>query len=159
LFVWDKIRHNMGHYNSVRCELLYICTRGSCRPDNLQLIDSVQSIERGKHSEKPVEFYDIIETLYTHGRKLEMFARKRRDGWDAWGHVAEISQDGHGDEAPPAPDVAESVKAVVEQIPAVRRDLDAYDARLDMDRSVKWAYQRIRDRVARGGRGWGGYGP
>jgi N6-adenosine-specific RNA methylase IME4 len=90
LFVWDKIKHNMGHYNSVRCELLLICTRGSCHPDTQQLIDNVQSIERGKHSAKPAEFYDIIETLYTHGRKLEVFARKRRDGWDAWGHVAEI---------------------------------------------------------------------
>jgi N6-adenosine-specific RNA methylase IME4 len=32
-FVWDKIKHNMGHYNSVRHELLLICTRGSCQPD------------------------------------------------------------------------------------------------------------------------------
>jgi hypothetical protein len=26
-FVWDKIRHNFGHYNSVRHELLLVCTR------------------------------------------------------------------------------------------------------------------------------------
>lgn len=91
-FIWDKIKHNMGHYNSVRHELLYVCTRGSCEPDKQQLFDSVQSIERGKHSEKPVKFYDIIETLYTHGRKLEMFARGRREGWDVYGHVAEIAE-------------------------------------------------------------------
>lgn|SRR5262245_35726865 len=91
-FVWDKIKHNMGHYNSVRHELLLICTRGSCHPDSQQLIDSVQSIERGKHSEKPVEFYDIIETLYTHGRKLEIYARNRRDGWDVYGHIAELEK-------------------------------------------------------------------
>jgi N6-adenosine-specific RNA methylase IME4 len=90
-FVWDKIKHNMGHYNSVRHEFLLICTRGSCEPDKQQLYDSVQSIERGKHSAKPVEFYDIIETLYTHGRRLEMFGRARRDGWDLYGHVAEIA--------------------------------------------------------------------
>jgi hypothetical protein len=29
-FIWDKIKHNMGHYNSVRHELLLVCTRGSC---------------------------------------------------------------------------------------------------------------------------------
>jgi N6-adenosine-specific RNA methylase IME4 len=116
-FVWDKIKHNMGHYNSVRHELLLICTRGSCHPDSQQLFDSVQSIERGKHSEKPAEFYDIIETLYTHGRKLEVFARRRRDGWDAWGHVAEIS------EASPPPS-AEDIAAVVEQMPRVRDELD-----------------------------------
>jgi N6-adenosine-specific RNA methylase IME4 len=91
-FVWDKIKHNMGHYNSVRHELLLICTRGSCEPDKQQLFDSVQCIERGNHSEKPVEFYDIIETIYTHGRKLEMFARAKRDGWDVYGHMAECKE-------------------------------------------------------------------
>jgi N6-adenosine-specific RNA methylase IME4 len=91
-FVWDKIKHNMGHYNSVRHEFLLICTRGSCQPDKQQLFDSVQSIERSKHSEKPAEFYDIIETLYTHGRKLEIFARARRDGWDVYGHVAHMHE-------------------------------------------------------------------
>jgi N6-adenosine-specific RNA methylase IME4 len=91
-FVWDKIKHNMGHYNSVRHEFLLVCTRGACQPDKQQLFDSVQSIERGKHSSKPVEFYDIIETIYTHGRRLEMFARDRRDGWDVYGHVAEMPE-------------------------------------------------------------------
>jgi N6-adenosine-specific RNA methylase IME4/predicted transcriptional regulator len=92
-FIWDKIKHNMGHYNSVRHELLLICTRGSCQPDVKTLIDSVQSIERSnKHSQKPVEFYDIIETIYTHGRRLEMFSRERREGWEAYGHIAEIQE-------------------------------------------------------------------
>jgi N6-adenosine-specific RNA methylase IME4 len=79
-----------GHYNSVRHELLLICTRGSSQPDQRQLFDSVQSIERGRHSAKPVKFYDIIETLYTHGRKLEMYGRARREGWDVYGHMAEL---------------------------------------------------------------------
>jgi N6-adenosine-specific RNA methylase IME4 len=86
-FVWDKVKHVMGHYNSVRHELLLICTRGSCKPDIPTLIDSVQVIERAeKHSEKPKEFYRIIEGMYDHGRKLELFARHARDGWDADGN-------------------------------------------------------------------------
>jgi N6-adenosine-specific RNA methylase IME4 len=89
-FVWDKIKHNVGHYNSVRHELLLICTRGSCLPDTKELIDSVQNIERGEHSEKPVEFFDIIETLYTRGRRLQMYGRKHRPGWDTHGHLAEL---------------------------------------------------------------------
>jgi N6-adenosine-specific RNA methylase IME4 len=89
-FVWDKIKHNMGHYNSVRHEHLLICTRGSCTPDVKKLFDSVQSFERSKHSQKPAEFYDIIETLYTHGRKLEIFARSKREGWEVYGHRAEL---------------------------------------------------------------------
>lgn len=86
-FVWDKIRHNFGHYNSVRHELLLICTRGSCLPDVKELIDSVQSIERTeRHSEKPAEFRTIIETLYPKGRRLELFARGKHPGWDTWGN-------------------------------------------------------------------------
>lgn len=86
-FIWDKIKHNMGHYNSVRHELLLIATKGSCMPDNVQLFDSVQSIERtDRHSEKPEEFRKIIETLYTYGNKLEMFARKQVEGWEVFGN-------------------------------------------------------------------------
>jgi site-specific DNA-methyltransferase (adenine-specific) len=85
-FVWDKIKHNMGHYNSVRHEFLLVCTRGSCTPDVNKLFDSVQSIERKKHSEKPEEFREIIETLYPHGKRLELFARTKHVGWDAYGN-------------------------------------------------------------------------
>ena len=85
-FIWDKIKHNMGHYNSVRHELLLICVKGSCTPDNPKLFDSVQSIERSKeHSEKPEEFREIIATLYPNGRRLEMFARKKSKGWEVYG--------------------------------------------------------------------------
>jgi N6-adenosine-specific RNA methylase IME4 len=89
-FVWDKIKHNMGHYNSVRHELLLLCTRGSCPLDNKQLFDSVQNIERTEHSAKPAEFFDIIETIYTRGRRLQVFSRQHRDGWDDYGHIAEL---------------------------------------------------------------------
>jgi len=86
-FVWDKVHHNMGFYNSVRAELLLICTRGSCLPDTGKLIDSVQTIDRsGKHSEKPREFYEIIDSMYDHGRKLELFARCHRVNWDCAGN-------------------------------------------------------------------------
>lgn len=86
-FVWDKIKHNMGHYNSVRHEFLLVCTRGSCTPDEKTLIDSVQSIERtNKHSEKPEEFRRIIETIYNHGSKLELFARQNHEGWFIYGN-------------------------------------------------------------------------
>ena len=86
-FVWDKVRHNFGHYNSVRHELLLVCTRGSCTPDNLKLYDSVQTIERSDtHSEKPGEFRDMIEELYEYGGRIELFARVNTDGWEAWGN-------------------------------------------------------------------------
>ena len=85
-FVWNKIKHNFGYYNSVRHELLLVCTKGSCLPDNAKLFNSVQSIERKEHSEKPEEFREIIETLYTKGKKIELFSRKQTEGWSSWGN-------------------------------------------------------------------------
>jgi len=85
-FIWDKVKHNMGHYNSVRHEFLLVCTRGSCLPDTKKLIDSVQSIERTTHSTKPEEFRKIIEELYPHGKRLEMFARRKVANWDVFGN-------------------------------------------------------------------------
>lgn len=85
-FVWDKVKHNMGRYNSVRHEFLLVATRGSCLPEVNKLFDSVQSIERGEHSEKPEAFREIIDTLYPSGKRLELFARKEVAGWERWGN-------------------------------------------------------------------------
>ncbi len=89
-FVWDKVKHNVGHYNSVRHEFLLICTRGSCLPDVKKLHDSVMEIERSdKHSEKPEQFRRIIDEIYPDGRRIELFRRGGApDGWDVWGHEA-----------------------------------------------------------------------
>jgi N6-adenosine-specific RNA methylase IME4 len=86
-FVWDKVRHNFGHYNSVRHEFLLIATRGQYPPqaETLELADSVVSIERTEHSAKPEQFRDIIAGLYPGGRRLELFARQDVEGWDSWG--------------------------------------------------------------------------
>ena len=86
-FVWDKVGHNYGHYNSVRHEMLLVCTKGSCTPDAKELFDSVQSVEKSrKHSEKPERFREIIDTLYTYGQKIELFSRQTVPGWKAWGN-------------------------------------------------------------------------
>lgn len=85
-FVWDKIKHNMGHYNSVRHEFLLICVKGSFTPQNPKLYDSVYSEEKKEHSRKPEKFYEIIETLYPNGRYLELFSRNKRTGWTMWGN-------------------------------------------------------------------------
>jgi len=86
-FVWDKVKHNFGHYNSVRHEFLLVCVRGSFTPENNKLFDSVVQVERTKeHSEKPEEFRNIIETLYPSANKIELFARKKIKGWSIWGN-------------------------------------------------------------------------
>jgi N6-adenosine-specific RNA methylase IME4 len=39
-----------------------------------------------KHSQKPLVAYEIIERLYPTARKIELYARNHRDGWDCWGN-------------------------------------------------------------------------
>ncbi len=86
-FVWDKVVHNFGHCVSVRHEHLLICTRGHCTPDRpTPMMDSVVSIRRSRvHSEKPEEFRKIIGKMYPFGRRLELFGRRRANGWTVWG--------------------------------------------------------------------------
>lgn len=42
-----------------------------------------------KHSRKPEVAYKFIEDLYPDARKLEMYAREKRSGWDSWGNEIE----------------------------------------------------------------------
>ena len=95
-FVWDKIKHNYGHYNSVRHENLLVATRGSCLPDRRELDDSVVQLERGRHSAKPSYFRDLIDRMYVppgHGvDRIELFARgELPPWWDSWGYEANHS--------------------------------------------------------------------
>jgi len=41
-----------------------------------------------RHSQKPTEFYDLIESI-SPGARLELFARDKRAGWDCWGNEVE----------------------------------------------------------------------
>ena len=84
-YVWDKVKHNVGHYNSVRHEFLLICIKGTM-PHIDKLYDSVESIERTKHSEKPEYFRQIIDKMYPEGKRIELFARKKVEGWDCYGN-------------------------------------------------------------------------
>lgn len=93
--VWDKVTHNFGHYFSVRHEHLIIATRGRCTPEcPTPMPDSVQTFRGGRaeldHSEKPEEFRKLIERLYPTGPHLELFGRKKVDGWTVVGNDARL---------------------------------------------------------------------
>lgn len=45
-----------------------------------------------RHSQKPEVSFEIIERLYPCERKLELYARRTRDGWDCWGN--EVADNG-----------------------------------------------------------------
>lgn len=87
-FIWDKVRGFNGHYNDVQHELLLIAVRGSCLPVPAPLRKSIVTCEKTKHSRKPDLFYEIIETMYPDGPRLELFARNKREGWFSWGNEA-----------------------------------------------------------------------
>jgi N6-adenosine-specific RNA methylase IME4 len=46
--------------------------------------------KRTRHSEKPDEVRQRIEEMFPEQSKLELFARKKVQGWDVWG--LEINQ-------------------------------------------------------------------
>jgi len=86
--IWDKVSHNVGHYVSVRHEMLLIATRGQ-PPKVPKLVDSVYEEERGEHSRKPSYFRDTIDELYPEGKRIELFCRgPGKDGWNTWGNEA-----------------------------------------------------------------------
>lgn len=86
-FVWDKVGHNYGHYNSVRHELLLVATKGSCMPDKDELYDSVVTVDKTSiHSQKPEVFREMIDDLYQWGPRIELFLRgEAPEGWEGWG--------------------------------------------------------------------------
>lgn len=38
------------------------------------------------HSRKPIAAYEMLESMFPEAKKIELFARKRRSGWDAFGN-------------------------------------------------------------------------
>jgi N6-adenosine-specific RNA methylase IME4/ParB-like chromosome segregation protein Spo0J len=84
--IWKKPSIGMGRWVRSLHEILLIGTRGEpvC-PAPGEQYDSVIEAPRGEHSEKPEIFYELIESYFPNTPKIELNARKRRPGWDAWG--------------------------------------------------------------------------
>ena len=45
-----------------------------------------------RHSAKPDAFARMIEDYFPTTPKVEMFARRRRDGWDTWGNEVVLTE-------------------------------------------------------------------
>ncbi len=84
--VWNKERHNPGHYTSVRHENLFICVRGNGLPIIKRPESVITEPPTGVHSQKPTRFYDLIEAMYPDATHLELFARNTRPRWTSWGN-------------------------------------------------------------------------
>lgn len=85
-FVWDKQCVNPGYYTMSQCELCLVFKRGRIpQPRGARNIRQLVAAKRTRHSEKPDAVRERIEMMFPHHAKIEIFARKRYPGWDAWG--------------------------------------------------------------------------
>jgi len=88
--IWDKVKHNMGFYASIRHEILLIGGYGHSAPEDKSYANSTDSVyveEKGEHSEKPKYYYEMIERMHpTKTKRIELFARNTTLGWDTWGN-------------------------------------------------------------------------
>lgn len=79
-----KLHFGMGRTVRNADERCLIARRGSIAVAS-RSVRSVFFAPRGRHSEKPERFYALVEQLAGGGPYVELFARKRRAGWRAFG--------------------------------------------------------------------------
>ena len=83
--VWMKKDIGIGQYMRTQHEVLLLGSAGKAMvPPPERRPSSVIVAPQEAHSRKPEESYKLIETV-SPGPRLEMFARRRRRGWDCWG--------------------------------------------------------------------------
>lgn len=88
LLTWVKTgAPGMGFYFRGMTEHCIFATRKKC-PIPAEIRESnVITAPRGRHSEKPDAFMDMVERV-SPGPYLELFSRRARFGWDTWGDQA-----------------------------------------------------------------------
>lgn len=85
--IWDKEIIGLGYWFRNQHEILLVGIKGDVSPpmpENRH--PSVYQEKRGKHSKKPDYYYEIIENMFPHKSKIEMFARDKRQNWAVWGN-------------------------------------------------------------------------
>ena len=89
-FVWNKKTPLCGFYTMSQCELCLIFKKGKI-PKPRGITNARQYIEekRNDHSAKPEEARKRIDLMFPEQKKIELFARKKVEGWDCWGKDVE----------------------------------------------------------------------
>lgn len=89
ILTWDKVNKGMGNYLGNVTEHCIVAIKG--KPLSKGIIhnknykwSTLITEKRENHSTKPEIFYKLVESICV-GRKLDYFARTKRDGWDVYG--------------------------------------------------------------------------
>jgi len=85
--VWNKDWIGMGYWFRGNHELLLVGVKGKFSPPAFEnRVNSVFTEKRTTHSKKPDYFRELITRMFQEGRKIELFAREKKDGWDCFGN-------------------------------------------------------------------------
>lgn|SRR3990167_35976 len=94
-FIWvkrsskNKLCANVGAWTMKNAEICLIATRGNmAKYKEANNVYQIIEAERTKHSKKPNEARNRIETIFGDKRRIELFAREKFYGWDVWGDQA-----------------------------------------------------------------------
>lgn len=86
MLTWHKTgAPGMGSYFRIDTEHCLFGVRGHAPIPPAHRLRNVIAAPRGRHSEKPARLVEIAEAV-SPPHRLELFARTRRPGWDAWGN-------------------------------------------------------------------------
>lgn len=106
--VWSKAPQiGLGYWFRAQHEILLLGTRGRPgAPIPGTQAPSVLTAPRGRHSAKPEEVATMLGRYFPKDKpRIEIFARRRRPGWDVWG--AEVSDESLQSPAPTPADTRE----------------------------------------------------
>ena len=90
-FVWNKKEKTgkqvcyYGYWTMKGTELCLLGRRGKVKPVAHNVRQLVEAV-RNRHSQKPDDVRDRIVSLMGDLPRIELFARMRIPGWDAWGN-------------------------------------------------------------------------
>lgn len=91
-FYWTKERLSgkehmgTGYYTRANPEQCWILRRGKGIPRISASVRRWLHAAVGSHSEKPEAFYERVETLFGPVQRIDIFARKSRQGWTCVGN-------------------------------------------------------------------------